>query len=137
MLEHIAGFDLLLRRLAALASSPIPQFEWDVFLSNVNGYKAEVIDDDSRSAGQRRALLEAPMPKFMWRAVATLPGGAKAIEVLFDATGIELGEYCFRVAEIDPRAGDLFRSIWGMQSVRGLLRDSQAWQIISHLVPST
>lgn len=133
VLEHVAGFDLLLRRLSTLTGSTIPQLEWDVFLSNVNSYKTEIIDDTSRPTDQRRLLLEQAMPKFIWRAVGSLPDGTRALEVLFDATGIELGQYCFRVVELDRQAGDLFRSI--SANHRTLLRGSSAWQIIAHLVP--
>ncbi len=134
VLEYVAGFDAVLRRLITLAKSPIPELEWDVFLSSVNSYKTELIASHLPAA-RRRDLLEQSMPKFIWRALACFADGTKALEVLFDATGIELGRYCFRVIEIDPRVGDFLRTVWVRNpGIHDVLRRGSGWEIIAPLV---
>jgi len=79
--------------------------EWDVRLTTVNEYKRDVFE--KRKVQKARAVLERPMPRFIWVARATHPD-QRGFDLLFDATGIEADDLCFaRVDRGSPIPGVL------------------------------
>lgn len=76
------------------------------------------------------------MPRFFWRARA-LSGEAPMIDLLFDATDIELGNSCFRVVEYDPRIGDFLRKLAATTWASDVLQDEQWRRVIdAFFIPS-
>ncbi len=71
----------------------LPQrLEWDIYLSSVNQLKHDIADDASLKGDQRKRLLTQSMPKYLWRAAA-YSADNKLIELIFDATDIEQGDF--------------------------------------------
>jgi len=68
------------------------RLEWDVFLTTENRFKEDLRADSSLLPDERYALLEEAFPRFIWRAIA-LHAGTRLLEILFDATDIEQGDY--------------------------------------------
>jgi hypothetical protein len=129
--REMLRFEALLQSLRATGlAGLVPVFEWDVFLTDVNTFKSEVAN--SAAAGPlRRSLLEARMPRFIWRAIG-LTGGRPELEVLFDATGIENANCCFRAVEWSGTTGHVLRAL--ASADRALLEDEDCWRVVSRIV---
>ena len=93
ILAQLSKFDSYLAWLRENGAH-VAQFIWDIRLTTVNDYKRECIDNAALGT-RRRTLLEAPMPRFMWL-VRGIEGASGAVDLLFDATGLETTDLCFR-----------------------------------------
>ncbi|MGE5341073.1 MAG: hypothetical protein ACM3SY_06285 [Candidatus Omnitrophota bacterium] len=89
VLELVRMFHRILDFLALYGILPIGVFEWDIFLTNVNKFKEELLSL-SQSEWNFKRVLKKNMPRFIWRAKA-LCDGHPIIDLLFDATDIEQG----------------------------------------------
>jgi hypothetical protein len=69
---------------------PDEKIEWDIFLTNVNDLKKEILSK-SGNEGNFKDILKKNMPRFIWRAKA-LYKGKPFMDLLFDATDIEQGK---------------------------------------------
>jgi hypothetical protein len=88
VLEAVSGFDSWLKWSGPTWSS----IEWDVYLVLLNDLKTELLGTSGFDNGDRlREVLWAPMPRFLWRAVARIQD-RPVLELLFDATDIAQGE---------------------------------------------
>jgi hypothetical protein len=67
----------------------IAEIEWEIFLSNSNHLKEEVLNSEL-TGEEKLKILTKSLPKYVWRAIAHLNG--EKIELLFDSTDIEQGE---------------------------------------------
>lgn len=74
----------------------LPNLTWDIQLITVNDYKSECIDKSLRG-DQRQRLLEAQMPRYIW--LARGRDGSNTVDLLFDATGLETVDFCFRCVD--------------------------------------
>ena len=71
------------------------RLEWEVYLQNGSDLKRDFRDNGlSRGLdrGTLMGLLERPHPRFVWRATASV-NGRPVLEVIYDATDIEQGDY--------------------------------------------
>jgi hypothetical protein len=64
--------------------------DWEIYLSNVNEYKNDIISSNELSESSRIEILTTSLPRFLWIARAW-NAGSKIMDLLFDATDIELG----------------------------------------------
>ncbi len=134
-LEEVIAFDAFLAGLRkAFPSLPIPTLEWDLALAYVNDYKTAILQEHP-PIGSRRATLESPMPKFIWCARGVEAGSA-TLDLLFDATGVELGDYCFRVVERSPFLGNIVRALMNTPSALPVLQAERCWPILERFSTS-
>lgn len=65
------------------------RIEWDIYLTNVNDYKEQVVKNYPNTLIGSSLLEQATqkLPKFIWRVSAYLDGNLE-LDILFDATGI-------------------------------------------------
>lgn len=77
------------------------EIEWDIFLSSVNDYKREVVENPNGRLAFRSRLLEMNHPRFVWRARAYV-GGEETCEMLVDATDMEKSFNLYAVMFFDP-----------------------------------
>ena len=111
------------------AKGVIPQkLEWDIYLTSVNDVKTDILNALGADPS-RRAHLEAPMPKYIWRAVCQ-DEKHSLFECLFDATGLEQSDLCFRVREYDFLLGDLIRGVLRNPASRAKLEGERFWAIL-------
>lgn len=80
--------DLISPELAKLF---FPSVEWDIHLSDINDFKFNLGKETKCLPNETlKNLLIAPMPKYIWRAIAYMDN-EKTMELLFDATDLEQG----------------------------------------------
>ncbi|MCH7491392.1 MAG: hypothetical protein IID05_11945, partial [Gemmatimonadetes bacterium] len=99
--KQVLQCDSVIEQLRSIFPSLLDErLEWDVFLATGTAFK-EDIRRSVLAQNDRCALLERPLPRFMWRAIG-LKDEAPAIEFLFDATDIEQGDYRIGMVVYDP-----------------------------------
>ncbi|HLK58537.1 MAG TPA: hypothetical protein VKU00_18350 [Chthonomonadaceae bacterium] len=97
--DMVFSFDSLVEALRQSNLLNLAQpLEWDVYLTDVNTLKAELLGSLALPGDYRARVLTYPMPRFLWRATA-LTSGTPILDLLFDATDIEQG--CFFVCAIE------------------------------------
>ncbi len=72
------------------------RLEWEVFLTTVGETKSDIQACLTLPPDQRWAVLEAELPRFIWRVIAQ-DCGVPVLEFLYDATDIEQGNFLDRV----------------------------------------
>jgi hypothetical protein len=136
ILEHVAAFDKLLKTLQSLIPAKdakgMGPLEWDIALATVDRVKREYFSGPAYPV--RREVLERSLPRFLWRAQATL-AGRKTLDILFDATDIERSNCCLCVIELDAAIGDVLRHLWTVDGLaRDLLQqDAQWWHVVQRV----
>jgi hypothetical protein len=130
--SELLQFEATIQSLRSIGLATfLPNFEWDVYLTYVNALKEEI--GSTAPAGElRRNLLELRMPRFIWRASA-LVSGVRHLDLLFDATGLEHGNCCFRVVEWISDVGDLIRIV-DNSGARSALELEPSWRVVSRIV---
>lgn len=83
------------------------ELEWDVYLSCVNDFKAEMRASKLLSAEERLNISLMRMPRFIWRAVAK-KNDARILDLVFDATDIETGDVLVLALVYDASLRGLF-----------------------------
>ena len=135
VLDHVVSFDEVIFTLQSRADSKSIRLEWDIYLSTVNDLKEIYRTDATINGTHKFAFLFASLPKYIWRATARR-NDICALDLLFDATGIEQGQLLTFVIEYDTDLAELIRA-----SAKDLLEASEATpaaRILEHFVrPNT
>ena len=76
------------------------RLEWDIYLTTVNEVKESIRNCPVLDPTYKLSILYEHMPRFIWRATALLDG-EPVIDLLFDATDIEQGDFFFRAIEYE------------------------------------
>ncbi len=94
ILAKIFGVDnVILEPIRANAPNVLPhRLEWDVFLTTGWAIQEAVRTSQHLSADERHDLIQEQYPRFVWRAIG-LCGTRPVIDVLYDATDIETGDF--------------------------------------------
>lgn len=74
--------------------------EWDVHLTSNIDLKSEVLELGTFGAHPAPQLLLQDLPRFMWR-VSASSGDTPIVDILFDATDIDSGQYILRLEIYD------------------------------------
>ena len=130
VLDIIMSFDALVEQLRPAIPSIFPErVEWDVRLTTVNEFKAEMFALHDLSVNYKRSLLKRPLPRFLWRATAQ-SGASRLLDLLFDATDIEQGHFLSLVVEYSTGIGAVLESLSKQASVQGSLAGRPVWRIL-------
>lgn len=89
---------------------PVPEFEWNIFLSEVKNFKTSIFQTSPISPQEKFDVLTTQLPRFIWRAICEINNQSK-VEFLFDATDIEQGKIFIRVVEYDSDVMLVFKTI--------------------------
>ena len=107
VLLAISALDEFLKDLSkAIPTVKLETLEWDVYLSNVNDVKKELLRHEAMNGSQKLAATTRSMPRFLWRATA-LRENIPVFDVLYDATDIDTGDALIQCLVFD----DLVRGI--------------------------
>ncbi len=109
--DAVVRFDSFVEELRKLAPNVLRErFEWDIYLTNANELKSEILKANSINGRDKQQVLSQPMPRFIWRAAGRF-GEATILDLLFDATDIEQGDFFVRAVEYDAGVSKFFRMI--------------------------
>ncbi len=111
---EIEGFDnfieQLKRKKPAPPALPPERIEWDVYLIHNNKLKNEILNSTSLSQQQRHEVLSQNLPRFLWRASAW-QGNQILLDLLFDSTDIEQGDFLIHVVEYNAVASHILHKL--------------------------
>lgn len=110
ILQIIYIIDFLIKDTATTAGVPAPEFEWNIFLSDIKSFKNSIYKTSPMLSEHKYDILTTKMPRFVWRAIAEINNESK-IEFLFDATDLEQGKIFIRFVEYDPSIALIFATL--------------------------
>ncbi len=116
--QEVRAFDNYLAELArqlecerengVMEPEVFPSIEWDIKLTTVNDYKRELLNHPA--IVDRKGILETGLPKYLWLARG-LHRDDRGLDLVFDATGLELSNLCLRVVEFGSPTIQLLRRL--------------------------
>ena len=110
ILEIIYGFDNYIKVIANGTKSPLPELEWNIYLSTVTAFKENITKTTPLLPKYRKELLLTRMPRFLWRASCEVDNNA-SIEFVFDATDIEQGSIYIRHVIYNDKLSSNFKNL--------------------------
>jgi hypothetical protein len=135
ILAVVRCFDAFLR---TLTMAPQYRFacdlEWDVFLTSISDFRAQVLGATELSGAARRGIIQQPLPRFLWRAIGR-DGSKQVLEVVFDGTDIERGGNLFlQAVEYDGTLCEVLRGICKGLDLGSLLNAHPDWAILEQII---
>lgn len=137
VLESVDSFNQIIEFMRTASSGLLPKdhLEWDIYLTTVSELKKDILDKSELLGEYRRILALESMPRFIWRADAYCQG-EHTLDLLFDATDIELGQQFFKAIEYDSALSKGLRSFTPPQSIVDDYAYHGALQILERLTNS-
>ncbi len=109
--DAVVRFDAFVQDIRKCASEFIlGRLEWDIYLTTANDLKSDLLRSDSMVVAGKEQVLSQPMPRFIWRATGRVDE-VDIVDLLFDATDIEQGDFFVRAVEYDVGFSKFFRLI--------------------------
>ena len=129
----VMQFDGLIETLRHHKCLLIPgPLQWDVYLTTVNEFKDTIFKSNMLTGDQRRSMLSASLPRYLWRATACCKD-QPLLDLLFDATDIEQGECFVHAVEYDPGFSAVLRAIASNSVLEDIFGNLPAWAILQEL----
>jgi len=110
ILKIIYTLDFYIKDTAKKNELPLPQFEWNIFLSDISDFKSSIYQTTPLNEDYKHEILTTQLPRYLWRAICEVDNAAK-IEFLFDATDIEQGKVFHRYIEYEPSVSHIFKTV--------------------------
>ena len=135
VLETVRSFDGFIKLIATEETSclaPDAGLEWDIYLTTNNDLKREILrlDSSAMMPPHRNEVLRESMPRFLWRASA-YQNEVLLLDLLFDATDIEHGQFFVRAIEWEEKLSSALRWVSGVDIDMGFdTTETQAAQKI-------
>lgn len=130
--DVVMGFDIFLREAIfgpiPIQSLPSP-FEWDIFLTTVNDFKSDIRKDNTLTDKVKRLILLKNMPRYLWR-VKLLHNDVEHLELLFDATDIEQGNFFVLAVEKNEVSYNFLKSVSKLQQTNPFYQAKPYWGIL-------
>lgn len=110
--DAVIIFDAFVEDLRAFISdlSIAERLKWDIYLTDINELKSETRCLCKARGNYFRDILLEPMPRFLWRATARSQDNNLVLDLLFDATDIERGNFFVRAIEYNDKLSIVLRS---------------------------
>lgn len=122
----VIAFDLFFETFRQQGYLPLTErIEWDIHLSNVNELKQEILSSTDLKDGFREEVLTTKLPKFLWRAIG-LHQDRPVLELVFDATDIEQGNFFIRPIPYRPEFYAILKSLSLAPSIQAATDKSPA-----------
>jgi len=94
--------------------------EWDIFLTTSNEFKTDILKTNNINPTIRNSALTKGLPRFIWRATA-ICGDNAVLDLLFDATDLEQGEFVIHVVEYDEMVSFMLREVSHIENLEYLI----------------
>ncbi len=131
VLDILADFDSFIEELRKYETTLLPaRIEWDVFLTGVNDFRAEIRLAPELNVACRCALAQRSLPKYLWRATA-LSNGQKVADLIFDATDIEQADLAAMAVPYDKVFADVMKNLSTNAALSTFLPDHRVRSIVS------
>ncbi|MGE5501035.1 MAG: hypothetical protein ACM3W4_03820 [Ignavibacteriales bacterium] len=101
----IAEFDKMIERMRNKTGVYDRRLVWDIHLTDVTALRRAIFDDQAISPEQRFLALTRNMPRFLWRAIASV-GDRRVLDLLFDATDLSQAASPCEILSCHPRLAE-------------------------------
>lgn len=130
VLDSVIHFDSLLAQIGE-QGPPLDQqrIEWDIHLSTVNAFKTRLLRERRVAGDKLFEILSSQMPRFIWRATGFI-GENPLIDLIFDATDIEQGEFIVQVIEYDQFIGAYLAELFADPAFDDILNKHRGRKIL-------
>jgi len=105
------------------------RLEWDIYLTTINNLKSDIFNTAELESELRLEILSYRLPHFIWRAAATHKG-EKVLDLLFDATDVEQGQFFLRAIEYNQKLSKVLREISKVSSLEQTFQTTSEGKII-------
>jgi len=131
--DLISPLDRLLELIrTTMNTSWAERLEWDIYLTTANDLKQEIMKSTILAEKDRRDILLARLPRYIWRASAT-SAGKNAFEFIFDATGIEQDSLLVHLIVEDKTGVELLVRALNSMPLAPYFSASEIWPLIEWL----
>lgn len=132
VLDLVTRFDGLVETLRQSGLGfPLPARPlWDIYLTTVNVLKSELAESPSLRSELRRELRISALPRFVWRASA-FSEGRLVLDLIFDATDIEQGQFFLRAVEYDAGLSRFLRQVAREPQLEVLFKTQPEYRVLN------
>jgi hypothetical protein len=118
----VINFDSAIERFRSRGLLPFlkERIEWNIYLSTNNALKEEILRSNGYNALNRKEVLTEKMPRYIWRSIAFV-NHQRLIELIFDATDIEQGNFFVMAVKYDPTFFAALKSICSAPSAAAII----------------
>lgn len=117
----IIAFDAVFKRIFKILNQHLElQIEWDISLTTISEYKAGLLKDGINNTAELRDTLLMPFPRWIWRATAYI-NDQKDVDLLFDATNIEQGDYFIHGVNYVGAIYTILRALKGVPGIQEMV----------------
>lgn len=129
--DSVLFFDLFFEQLREKGFLPslAQRLEWEIYLTTINTLKKDLFNSKIFNGLYRKNALTENMPRFIWRATAHNQD-SPVLDLLFDATDIEQGNFFLRAIEYDPIIAKVLRIVAKEEAVVKKFAESPANRIL-------
>jgi hypothetical protein len=128
--DLIVQFDGYVKGLVKASGNELEgPIEWEIRLTTVEALKRDVRQSNDLEQHRRLAVQLQPMPRFIWRALASIEG-EPTLDLLFDATDISQGCAAYIVIEHASDLGDLIRASLANPTTKAAIDPSLIWRVL-------
>lgn len=107
-------------------------FIWDIYLSEANDLKSDIRADASLLASEKSSVLFSHFPRYLWRCICYV-GGAKAFEIVLDATDFAFGKIFNKLIVYDSGTPAFLSVFTAFISIHHGAFDSHSTQMLGEL----
>lgn len=129
--DSVLFFDLFFEQLRKKGFLPslAQRIEWEIYFTTINELKKDLLNSKILKGLYRKNALTESMPRFIWRATAYTKD-SPVLDLLFDATDIEQGNFFLRAIEYDPLIAMILRIVAKEEAVVENFEESPAGRIL-------
>ncbi len=129
--DSVLYFDLFFEQLREKDFLPslVQRLEWEIYFTTINELKKDLLNSKTFNGSYRKDALTENMPRFIWRATAHNQD-SPVLDLLFDATDIEQGNFFLRAIEYDPLIAKILRIVAKEEAVVENFKESPTNRIL-------
>ncbi len=129
--HSVLFFDLFFEQLREKGFLPslVQRLEWEIYFTTINKVKKDLLNSKTFNGSYRKDALTENMPRFIWRATAHNQD-SPVLDLLFDATDIEQGNFFLRAIEHDLIIAKVLRIVAKEEAVVKNFAESPANRIL-------
>ena len=123
---------IIARRIGGFRTFSMDDIEWDIYLTEVNDFKAAIRQAIKNGQAWSPDVLFEQFPHYLWVATAVIKGES-VLTLVFDATDIEQGEMISHAIDFTGELGISVGTVMQSASVGDLREWQPIWPIIKTL----
>jgi hypothetical protein len=109
LVRELDGFMEQARLCGSCIEVESDRIEWDIYLSSVQDFKAEVFKSTKLDENEKLRILTKSFPLYVWR-VTAYDGDRAVLELVFDSTDLEQGKLLLATIPYDENFLETFRT---------------------------